>query len=51
MSPFIDRSSRQLISVLSDQNGILLCLVFSDLGIVVNRRQGAVSTGIPFSFF
>jgi hypothetical protein len=49
MSPFIDRSSRQLVSVLSDRNGILLCLVFSELGVVVNRRQGVVSAGIPFS--
>jgi hypothetical protein len=46
---------RQIIKTtnfrLSDQNGILLHLVFSDLGDVVDRRQGAVSAGIPLSFF
>jgi hypothetical protein len=47
----IDRSSRQLISVLSDQNGILFCLVFNNLRDLVNRRQGAVSAGIPFTLF
>jgi hypothetical protein len=33
---------------LSDQNGILLYLVFSDLGDVVNRRQGVVSCLLGF---
>jgi hypothetical protein len=36
---------------LSDQNGILLHLVFSDLGDAVNGRQGVVSARIPFYFF
>jgi hypothetical protein len=36
---------------LSDQNGILLRLVFSNLGDVVNRRQGVVSARILFYFF
>ena len=36
---------------LSDQNGVLFCLVFCDVGNVVNGRQRVVCRQIPFCSF
>jgi hypothetical protein len=47
MSPFI-QIIKTINFCLSDQNGILLHLVFSDLGDVVNGRQGVVSCLLEF---